>query len=1210
MSAAIASTSSGRPPRDCALRLARFALSVLILLCAFVAPARAAVNGEVKLSKGDGFTRLAFHFDEQLGLEVSLKGTVLILSFAQPVDIAVERLAAGAPDLIGAARRDPDGRAVRIALVHKVKLNSIHAAEHFFLDLLPENWSGLMPGPPQEVVDELARRAREAERQLREARGPDKSKELLTGRVKVAALPTFTRFIFDLPDGVEVTSDRRDDSLTLRFNRPIRWEVGEARGAMPASVSGIDAEFDAASARVKFNVEAAASLRSFRDGNLYMVDVDGMKADGERADAPALPGIAAPQSVPADQPPPQKQSAKSAAAAPAPPATPKPAAVAEQAPPQAAAEKPSAGALDAQPAPAPAVVADAPPPPPPSPQPVVHESKPQTAQRPHTDPNATVTAGVRESGGALTVTFPFVTSTPAAVFRRGNVLWLVFDSAAPIELGALKGDVAGVRKAALVRDASGATVIRVTLERPRLVSAVADAAGWVITIGDTLAQPPLPLSIARSVVARNRADIVIPFARASKVHRLHDPDVGDSVLAVTALEPARGLLKEHNFLEVRALASAQGIALQPIADDLHASIEPDKVLVGRPGGLALSATGVLTQQLAGTGTTFDPQVWGYDRSAAFTAREADLIRAAADAPESKRWQARLNLARFYIAWDRAAEAKGVLDVALTGAHSNEDVTGSILRSISALELQRPSEALKELSAPQIGKQQNAAVWRSVALVRQGKWAPARDGFKELETALATLPVELQRVALIAALRAAVETHDVMATTRLIEEIETVGVSPQWRPEMDILRGRQEEELGHKQEALKKYRAAASSLDARAAAQGRLREIALRVAEKDMLRPDAIVALETLTAIWRGDETETEALYLLSSLYRQDGRFREAFHTMRTAVLAHPNSDFTRKIQDEAAATFQELFLSSKGDALPPIEALGLFYDYRDLTPIGRLGDEMIRKLADRLITVDLLDQAAELLQHQVDKRLQGAARAQVAAKLATVYLMNRKPERALATLRATRDSDVSNELRQHRLLLEARALSELGRQPLALEIVADLKSPEASRLRADVLWSAKRWREAGEEIERLYGDRWREFQPLTESERADILRAAIGYALADEPIGLARLHEKYSAKMADGPEARAFNVVSSPIGTGGAEFQDVARRVSAVDTLRTFLREIRARYEKIETKESAPAAPAAAANASAPERKAPPPPKGGTPLRADPMPTGSVRQQK
>ena len=94
----------------------------------------------------------------------------------------------------------------------------------------------------------------------------------------------------------------------------------------------------------------------------------------------------------------------------------------------------------------------------------------------------------------------------------------------------------------------------------------------------------------------------------------------------------------------------------------------------------------------------------------------------------------------------------------------------------------------------------------------------------------------------------------------------------------------------------------------------------------------------------------------------------------------------------------------------------------------------------------------------------------------------------------------------------------------------------------------------------LYGDRWREFPPLNDAERADILRAAIGYALGEETIGLARLREKYEAKFADGPDRRAFNIVTAPIGTSGVEFQDVAKKVASVDTLDAFLRDLRTRY--------------------------------------------------
>ena len=46
--------------------------------------------------------------------------------------------------------------------------------------------------------------------------------------------------------------------------------------------------------------------------------------------------------------------------------------------------------------------------------------------------------------------------------------------------------------------------------------------------------------------------------------------------------------------------------------------------------------------------------------------------------------------------------------------------------------------------------------------------------------------------------------------------------------------------------------------------------------------------------------------------------------------------------------------------------------------------------------------------------------------------------------------------------------------------------PEAIRLQSDILWAARRWREAAEQIELLYGERWRDFTPLNDAERTDI----------------------------------------------------------------------------------------------------------------------------
>ena len=111
--------------------------------------------------------------------------------------------------------------------------------------------------------------------------------------------------------------------------------------------------------------------------------------------------------------------------------------------------------------------------------------------------------------------------------------------------------------------------------------------------------------------------------------------------------------------------------------------------------------------------------------------------------------------------------------------------------------------------------------------------------------------------------------------------------------------------------------------------------------------------------------------------------------------------------------------------MPPIEALSLFYDFIDLTPIGPNGDEMIRRMADRLVAVDLLEPAAALLNYQVTKRLDGVARAQVATRLAMIDLMDHKAAGCARRAAQHADLDTAGRCRHQRLLLQARALAAL-----------------------------------------------------------------------------------------------------------------------------------------------------------------------------------------
>ena len=175
-------------------------------------------------------------------------------------------------------------------------------------------------------------------------------------------------------------------------------------------------------------------------------------------------------------------------------------------------------------------------------------------------------------------------------------------------------------------------------------------------------------------------------------------------------------------------------------------------------------------------------------------------------------------------------------------------------------------------------------------------------------------------------------------------------------------------------------------------------------------------------------------------------------------------------------------------------------------------------------------------------------------------------------------------MRTQRLLLEARAQSDVGRHDLALDIISNITGREAIRLRSDIYWASRRWREASEQIELYYADRWRDFKPLNPVEKSDVIRAVVGYALAEDGIGLARFREKYAPLMSGDADRAAFETASKPTSTTSAEFATIAKMAASVDTLDGFLREMKTRF------------PDATARAMLPPGV----------QKADPFPTGSL----
>ena len=75
-----------------------------------------------------------------------------------------------------------------------------------------------------------------------------------------------------------------------------------------------------------------------------------------------------------------------------------------------------------------------------------------------------------------------------------------------------------------------------------------------------------------------------------------------------------------------------------------------------------------------------------------------------------------------------------------------------------------------------------------------------------------------------------------------------------------------------------------------------------------------------------------------------------------------------------------------------------------------------------------------------------------------------------------------------------------------------------------------------------------------------MIRAVVGYALAEDAIGLARFREKYAPLMSGDTDRMAFDLASKPAAASSAEFAAIAKMAAGVDTLDGFIREMKIRF--------------------------------------------------
>ncbi|WP_149999362.1 hypothetical protein [Iodidimonas gelatinilytica] len=648
--------------------------------------------------------------------------------------------------------------------------------------------------------------------------------------------------------------------------------------------------------------------------------------------------------------------------------------------------------------------------------------------------------------------------------------------------------------------------------------------------------------------------------------RLSDPVIGDVLDILPLGDDGRGLAERNQYVDFDLLASAQGLVIKALSDDLEIVRFSTGVSIGARDGLAVSGPDLALKFEASAGgasaqTLLDLANWRKGPITDYTKNEQAMLLALSKANPAQRKALRWDLARFYTAHGAAPEAHAMLQLLKdTDPQIEQTMLWRAVSGVVLLDLGRPEQALKQFLDPDLDAESDIWLWRALAAEKAGRMEDALSYFRRGSEALVLHDRPFLTQIHLAMARAALDQQAYDVASGQIVTLQNMGLDGTAALATDYAYGKLVQRQGDIATARARFQDAATASDRRLSTQARLDLTKLEYAEGEISITEATERLERLRFAWRGDLLELDVLETLSSLYAEQGQFRLALETLQHAASAFSETPKARLLAARMTDIFSRLFLDGEADELPPLAALGLFYDFSELTPLGEPGDRMIRQLVARLVSVDLLDRAADLLEHQVSYRLEGSAQALVAAQLGKIYLLDGRPEETLRIMRATRQTVLPTDVMVQRSLVSSRALAELKRYEEATVLLEDISGREADELRADIFWASHDWPQLAAITSRLLGTRWQNEGALGLRERETLIRRALALSFTDDRMGLSQLRSRYQPLIKNGDYAGVFDLLTSPDGAPEGELSRIVGELGGVDQFRSFLSAYRAEF--------------------------------------------------
>ncbi|MEK9725553.1 MAG: hypothetical protein VW405_19025 [Rhodospirillaceae bacterium] len=682
----------------------------------------------------------------------------------------------------------------------------------------------------------------------------------------------------------------------------------------------------------------------------------------------------------------------------------------------------------------------------------------------------------------------------------------------------------------------------------------------VATAIDINAQPNSPVG----------ARIFMPVPEPGRPIGITDPAVGNNLVVVPVIPLGHGVRTGYTYAQVRVLPTAQGVVVEPLVDDLR--VRPLRQGIELTAGADLALSPVSAEAAANAKLATKKPItklleldkWELPSLARFNGRKQELQNEIAAARGEQREAKRLDLARFYFANRFAAEALGVLaQIKLDRPEAENTPEFRLTRGGASFLLARMADAANDFTHASLDGNDEANFWRAAVVAESGDLLAAAPELRRTGVVTQKYPRALKLPMGTLVAEAAVELGDIQTAQRYIKALKELEPDEAYRAGIEYVEGRLLDLGGDTDGAVTKWETVQGMRNRTMRAKATLARMELLLKLRRLDPKEAIDILERLRFAWRGDEFEFRLLRRLGGLYLDEGVYREGLQALRQAATYFRDHEEAPQVTQQMADVFNALYLDNGADSMPEVTAIAVYEEFKELTPAGARGDEMIRKLADRLAAVDLLDQAAEILEGQIRFRLNGVLKSEVGARLAIVYLLGRRYDRALAALDATTVTGEPEALATQRRHLRARALMGLGQRETALEILKPDKENDAELLRAEIYWSSADWNEAAKSLQKIVkASGAKKDTPVNAEQAQKILNQAIALALSGNERGLAKVRIEFGPAIQSTRLRDAFQLVSAPTAAGLISPESVQSRVKLAENFKNFMTEYKERLKE------------------------------------------------